>query len=133
MLKAMFMMVLLTFIVGIITVTVRIKNVKKGKMSHKYFRLMQGEILPDLVTKTTRNFNNQFELPVLFYIVCTLFISLKIQSEFALYAAIIFVISRYLHAVIHISYNNVMHRMISFFIGFICILAMWVNLLIIQS
>ena len=133
MLIAMFMMVLLTFIVGIITVTVRIKNVKKGKMSRKYFRLMQGDDLPDLVTKTTRNFNNQFELPVLFYVVCTLFISLNIQSEFALYTAIVFVISRYLHAVIHISYNNVMHRMISFFIGFICILAMWVNLLIIQS
>ena len=133
MLITMFMMVLLTFIVGIITVTVRIKNVKKGKMSRKYFRLMQGDDLPDLVTKTTRNFNNQFELPVLFYVVCTLFISLNIQSEFALYTAIVFVISRYFHAFIHISYNNVMHRMISFFIGFICILAMWVNLLIIQS
>lgn len=133
MLITMFMMVLLTFIVGIITVTVRIKNVKKGKMSRKYFRLMQGDDLPDLVTKTTRNFNNQFELPVLFYVVCTLFISLNIQSEFALYTAIVFVISRYFHALIHISYNNVMHRMISFFIGFICILAMWVNLLIIQS
>lgn len=133
MLIAMFMMVLLTFIVGIITVTVRIKNVKKGKMSRKYFRLMQGEGLPDLVTKTTRNFNNQFELPVLFYVVCTLFISLKIQSEFALCTAVVFVISRYLHAAIHISYNNVMHRMISFFIGFICILAMWVNLLIIKG
>jgi len=133
MLIAMFMMVVLTFIIGIVTVTVRIKNVKKGKMSRKYFRLMQGDDLPDLVTKTTRNFNNQFEIPVLFYVVCSLFISLKIESEFALYAATVFVISRYVHSVIHIGYNNVMHRMISFFIGFICVLAMWINLLIIQS
>jgi len=133
MLIAMFMMVLLTLIVGIVTVSVRVKSVKKGKMSPKYFRLMQGAQLPDLVTKTTRNFNNQFELPVLFYVVSTLFITLKIESEFALYAAIVFVISRYIHAAIHISYNNVMHRMISFFIGFICVFAMWVNLLIIQS
>jgi len=102
MLIAMFMMVVLTFIIGIVTVTVRIKNVKKGKMSRKYFRLMQGDDLPDLVTKTTRNFNNQFEIPVLFYVVCSLFISLKIESEFALYAATVFVISRYVHSVIHI-------------------------------
>ncbi|PAJ73982.1 hypothetical protein CJF42_13075 [Pseudoalteromonas sp. NBT06-2] len=133
MLIAMFMMVLLTLIIGIVTVTVRIKNVKKSKISRKYFRLMQGENLPDVVIKTTRNFNNQFELPVLFYVVCTLFISLKIESEFALYIAIVFVISRYFHAVIHITYNNVIHRMISFFIGFICVIAMWVNLVIIQS
>ncbi len=126
----MFIMVLLTLLVGFIAVSVRIKSVKKGEIKPKYFRLMGGQELPDVVTKTTRNFNNQFEVPTLFYVVCTLYISLGIESSLALALAWLFVIFRVAHAYIHITYNHVVHRMLTFFASFFCVIALWVTLLV---
>ena len=128
----MFLMVLLTFIVGFITVKARFSSVKKGDVKARYYRLMSGQDVPEFITKTTRNFNNQFEIPTLFYVVCTLYISLGIESTFALVCAWLFVVLRFAHSYIHITYNHVLHRMLTFVAGFICVMALWVNLLILK-
>ncbi|MBL4830931.1 MAG: MAPEG family protein [Aliivibrio sp.] len=128
----MFLMVLLTLVVGIITVKARIKSVKNGEISAKYFRLMDGQALPELVTKTTRNFNNQFEIPTLFYVVCTLYISFGLESLLAVVFAWLFVALRIAHSYIHITYNHVLHRMLTFFGAFFCVIALWVNLLVMK-
>ncbi|MEW6996139.1 MAPEG family protein [Colwelliaceae bacterium BS250] len=130
MLYPMFLMVLLTFVVGFITVKVRFASVKGGDVRAKYFRLMSGQEVPELITKTTRNFNNQFEIPTLFYVVCTLYVCLGIESVFALVFAWLFVILRIVHSYIHITYNHVLHRMLTFVAGIMCIMVLWVNLLI---
>jgi len=51
----MFLMVLLTFIVGLITMKSRISSVKSGAVSAKYFKLMESQEVPEIITKTTRN------------------------------------------------------------------------------
>ncbi|WP_448567118.1 MAPEG family protein [Thalassotalea ganghwensis] len=130
MIYAMAAMVLLTTLVGIVTVKARFASVKRKQVSVKYFQLMEGQEVPELVAKSTRSFNNQFELPVLFYVVCTLFVSLGIESQFALIVSWVFVASRYLHAYIHLTYNNVLHRLWSFWVGFACTLILWVALLV---
>ncbi len=129
MLYAMFAMVVLTAIVGIIAVTSRVKGVRNKQISIKIFRTMQGE-LPDFVLRTTRNYNNQFELPVLFYVACTLYLALDVHSTLALAAAWLFVFSRVIHAIIHLTYNNIMHRMLVFWFGVVLALTLWVNLVI---
>lgn len=126
----MFVMVLLTLIVGLLTVKARFTSVKDGDVKAKYYRLMNGQEVPDVITKTTRNFNNQFEIPTLFYVVCTLYISLGIESLLALVCAWFFVLLRIAHSYIHITYNHVLHRMLTFFAGFICVIILWANLLI---
>lgn len=123
-------MVLLTLIVGLIAVKTRFASVKKGNVKAKYYRLMEGQDVPEIITKTTRNFNNQFEIPVLFYVICTLYISLNIDSLVAIILAWIFVVLRYLHSYIHLTYNHILHRMTVFWLAFLCVIAMWVNLLI---
>lgn len=126
----MSLMVLLTFIVGCIAVKTRFSSVKKGDVNAKYYRLMQGQEVPDIIIKSTRNFNNQFEIPVLFYVVCTLYISLNIDSLLALVLAWVFVILRFIHAYIHLTYNHILHRMSVFWLAFLSVMAMWVNLLV---
>jgi len=91
---------------------------------------MAGQQVPDIITKTSRNFNNQFEVPLLFYVVATLYISLDVMSSLSIALAWVFVISRLAHSYIHITYNHTLHRMIAFFIGFLAVLALWVNLLV---
>jgi len=126
----MFMMVLLTFVVGGIAVSKRFASVKNGVVKASYYKLMQGQEAPESVIKSTRCFNNLFELPVLFYVVCTLYIALGIHSTVALFLAWLFVVFRYAQTYIHLSYNHILHRMCAFWGGFLVIMALWLNLLL---
>lgn len=133
MIYPMFAMILLTFIIGLITLKTRFASVKKGAVKPKYFKLMIGDNPPEFVQQTTRSFNNQFEVPILFYVVGTLYISLNINSDLALILAWAFVLFRYAHAYIHLSYNHIIHRLSAFWLAAICVFALWVNLLILQA
>jgi hypothetical protein len=125
----MFLMVLLTFIVGCIAVKVRFSSVNNGSVSIKYFKLMDGENVPEMVTKISRHFNNQFEIPTLFYVVCTLYISFGINSFIAVVVAWVFVFLRFAHSYIHLTYNHILHRILTFWAGFICVMILWIYLL----
>jgi hypothetical protein len=129
MLYPMVLMVLLTFIVGLVTLKTRFASVRSGDVKVGYFKLMQGQEVPDRVTVTTRSFNNMFEVPVLFYVACTLYLSLGVESPPGLVFAWLFVALRYVHAFIHLTYNHLLHRMLSFWVSFICVLLLWTILL----
>ena len=129
----MILMVLLTFIVGLITMKHRIANVKSGAVSPKYFKLMKGQEVPEIITKTTRCFNNMFEVPVLFYAGCIIYISLGVDSLIGLAFAWVFVLMRYIQAYIHLTYNHIIHRMLSFWIAFFSTMGLWVDLLFQQQ
>lgn len=129
MIYAMFAMVVLTFMVGIVAVVTRVKSVKNGSVKIKYYRTMDGQEVPEQLTKSTRCFNNMFEVPVLFYVVSTLFVILKSNNELALLLAWLFVGFRVAQAIVHLTYNNVLHRMLMFWGAVISVLAMWIILL----
>jgi len=133
MLYPMFAMVLLTTAVGVVAVVCRFRSVMNGSVKIKYYRLMQGDNVPEMVIRTSRCFNNMFEIPVLFYAVSVLFVSLNVHSSMALVFAWGFVGSRCVHAFIHLTYNNVVHRMLAFWLAFMFMLAMWVTLLLQQA
>lgn len=126
----MFFTVLLVYVIAFLTVRARVQAVRNRKISINYFKLMQGEEVPDTVIKTTRHFNNMFEMPVLYFVVCSLYLALNIDSQIALYLAWMFLGFRIVHAYIHITYNNSMHRLGAFMGGNVCILVLWLNLLI---
>ena len=128
----MLMMVVLTFIIGFIALRVRFASVKKGDVSARYYKLMQGDKIPEIVTKTSRCFNNQFEVPVLFYVACTLYVSLGIESLVGVIFAWLFVIFRSIHAYIHLTYNHVLHRMSVFCLACTSVIILWVNLVVHQ-
>lgn len=133
MLYPMFFMVILTVLVGLITVTCRINSVRSGSVKIKYYTLMEGGDVPEIITKTSRCFNNMFEVPVLFYVVATLFISLDIESPLAIVMAWSFVGFRCTQAYIHLTYNNVLHRMFALWFALLCVLVMWITLVMHQT
>ncbi len=126
----MFLMVLLTFIVACIAVKARFASVKNKTVKAKFYSLMDGQEVPDIITKTTRNFNNQFEVPVLFYVVCSLYIFWGVNSYFSLIVAWLFVALRIVHSYIHLTYNHVLHRMLTFWFSLLCVMVLWINLLL---
>lgn len=126
----MFLMVVLTFVIACIAVRVRFASVKNRTVKSNYYRLMSGQEVSDIITKTTRNFNNQFEVPVLFYVACCLYILWGINNDFALIIAWLFVVVRVAHSYIHLTYNNVIHRALAFWLSLLCVMGLWITLLI---
>lgn len=125
MLHAMFMLVILTTVIMVLTARVRIGSVQRGEVPQNYYRLMDGHDIPEFVAKTTRNFNNLFEVPTLFYAGGAVYLALDQTAQLPVISAWIFVAARVIHSIIHLSYNNVLHRMVVFAIGNLSVLVMW--------
>ena len=121
----MFAMFMLTVALAFAAVKARIASVKNGEMKISYFRLMSGEALSENVAKTTRSFNNQFEVPTLFYVIATLHLIMDLDNLAAQALAWLFVLLRYAHAYIHLGSNNVKFRMLTFFSGLLVLVALW--------
>ena len=130
MLYPLFTMVLMTFFIGIIALRARVASVKARELSPSYFRNMQvpnGTTIPERVVITTRCFNNQFEVPVLFYTGGVAALALDQVTIYTLLLGWGFVLSRLVHAWIHLTYNNVLHRMNAFWVGIVLLLALWIE------
>jgi len=124
----MFLMVLLTFTVAVIAMVTRFNYLRGGQVRMSYFKLMEGQDIPERVTITTRCFNNMFEVPVLFYVAGVLSISLSVEGLPAIVLAWLFVGLRYLQAFIHLTRNRLLPRMLSFWMSLVCVLLLWINL-----
>jgi len=105
--------------------------VYKGKVRLSYFRTFSTPIdVPEFMAKTSRNYLNLFEYPVLFYAACLVVMVTNNPDPLQANLAWTFVGARYLHSLVHTTYNNVNHRMVVFFVSVLSVLAMWVRIFI---
>ncbi|MGH1418506.1 MAG: MAPEG family protein [Hyphomicrobiaceae bacterium] len=81
-------------------------------------------------TKARKNFQSQFELPVLFYVFCLTAYALRQVDLLLLVLAGVFVVSRIGHSVIHLTSNIVARRAAYWFIGLFAVVGMWVILFV---
>ena len=101
----------------------RQKLVRGGKIRRSNYRENRDEPAEGLVVKHC--LANQFELPVLFYACCVLLYMTEADNLVAVVLAWIFVASRYLHAFIHLTSNNLRYRSPLFACGYVVLGAMW--------
>jgi hypothetical protein len=85
---------------------------------------------PEKVAQVSNSFRNQFELPVLFYVLTILSIITRHADVIFVVLAWIFVLSRIVHAYIHVTSNQVMQRGAIYGIGAIVLIVMWVIFMI---
>jgi len=81
---------------------------------------------PKKATQLANCLKNQFEFPVLFYAVVALALPLRLADLLFVLLAWVFVVTRYIHAGIFITSNNVKSRSLAFFAGVLVLLAMWI-------
>ncbi len=108
----------------------RVRGIQTGEISPKYFKVYIGDCPSERLELIAQHYENQFEVPLLFLITCTIFLSLDIVSTTTLVLAWTFVVSRGLHAWIHLGRNNIRQRAAAFSVGWISILFLWVQLLV---
>jgi hypothetical protein len=78
--------------------------------------------------KRSRNFSNQFELPVLFYAVVAFSLLLRQSDTIMVLLAWVFAVTRLAHAYVHLGSNRVQYRGAFYLVGACALLAMWVVL-----
>jgi len=118
-------MVVLTFAVMIHVFVCRVRSVRTGAVRMSYFRVMKGEA-PEQIEATARHFANLFEMPILFYVVAVLILALGSETPLLVALAWGFVAARVVHSVIHLTYNNVRHRLAAFAVANLFLLLMWI-------
>ena len=101
------------------------RAVKSGQVDMEKTAL-DNDAWPDYVLMVSNNIRNQFQVPVLFYVLCFLLYSIDAVSTAVLFLAWAFVISRAIHAYIHMSSNFVPARFGIFTLGFLIMIAMFV-------
>ena len=87
-------------------------------------RGLHDDAWPDSVLQINNNIRNQFEVPVLFYVLTIVLWQLNATGVLAQSLAWLFVVSRYVHAYIHTGSNYVPMRRRVFMFGCVVVLAM---------
>ena len=80
---------------------------------------------PERVTQIGNCFKNQFELPLLFYILIALALPLRHVDFVLLLLSWVFVVTRFAHAGIFVTSNNMQQRSLAWFAGVLVLFAMW--------
>ncbi len=116
---------LILFLTGIRRVgAVRARRVKRGD-----FRLGESDEVPADVAIANRNLMNLLEVPVLFYVIClSLFVTRQVHPGLV-GLAWAYVALRVLHSLIHLTTNNISHRLIMFVLSNVVLVAIWIAFL----
>lgn len=119
-------MVVLTFVVALRMLRVRVSEMMARRI-HPQALALSGQRAKRLEdSRAADNYNNLFEAPVLFYLLCAVAIGTGHVPAWLPALAWLFVLTRIAHSVIQCSYNKVMHRFAVFLGGVFLLVAMWV-------
>jgi hypothetical protein len=80
---------------------------------------------PTRATQIGNCFSNQFELPLLFYILIALAMPLRHADLFIVLMSWVFVVTRLAHAGIFVTSNDLKQRSLAWFAGVLVLFAMW--------
>ncbi len=108
--------------------TIRIPMVMQGEVRIDDIAL-ERQGWPKREWQASNAFDNQFQLPVLFYVGAGLALYFG-PTLFEVVLAWLFVLSRYLHAFVHITDNHVIRRFAAYFAGLLLLCVLWLDLVV---
>ncbi|SFK23807.1 MAPEG family protein [Methylocapsa palsarum] len=119
-----FVQVLLTFVIFILMAKERSALMRKGDVRWQEIALRQSK-WPEPVQRFGDCLENQFEAPVLFYLLAVLAIITKAADLAFVVMAWAFVLTRIAHATVFVTSNYVPLRGLLFIVGLVDLLLMW--------
>jgi hypothetical protein len=103
----------------------RLAHLRTGEVQVKDIALGERN-WPKRILQLQNSYQNQFELPVLFYALVALALITRKADMVFVVMAWLFVASRLVHAYIHTTSNKIAWRFQSFVVGVLILAAMWV-------
>lgn len=131
--EAIFLPVLLlvahTFIVWCWMYVKRLQSIQSGTVTMEMYKNRKIASASDTAGSTVSdNLANLFELPVLFYIAVLVLFQIQAVSPFYIWLAWGYSLLRIVHSLIHIGYNNVLHRFIAYFLSSCVLWGIWAGI-----
>ena len=120
--------VLMTLLVYVRLIKVKVREMRAGKVDLAR-RGLHEDAWPESVLQINNNIRNQFELPVLFYVMAVVLWQLDAVTPLVLATATAFVVSRIVHALIHLRSNYIPNRRRAFTVGWWALMLLAVLLL----
>ena len=124
-LQPIFVLVGLTAVVLAIAAVVRNLSIIRGSASMRYYETYADDRPAEWIERPAMTFNNLFQVPLLFYVVCVLMLVTDEIDSVQVTLAWLFVGARIAHAFIYIVFNRVPYRFAAFFAGFVTVLVLW--------
>ncbi|RWI89738.1 MAPEG family protein [Mesorhizobium sp.] len=116
--------VLLVYIVYLVMLKRRYLAVRSGEAKISQYKVRSTE--PASSVTVANNLINQFELPVLFHVLCLALFVTNGVNYLTLTLMWLFVVTRYVHAWVHLTRNYLLHRSRAFFLGAGILLVAWI-------
>jgi len=120
-----FVLIGLTFVLLLWMAGARRQTLVGGETKIRDIALGQSN-WPDRATQVGNCFANQFELPLLFYILIALALPLRRVDLFLVLMSWVFVVTRFAHAGIFVTSNDLNRRSLAWFAGVLVLFAMWI-------
>jgi hypothetical protein len=124
-LAPVFVQVALTFALLVWTgrsrvAVLRAKEVRIGEVA------LGQRVWPQRVQQVSNAYQNQLEVPVLFYVIVALAILTRQADLLFVALSWAFVASRLAHAFVHTTSNRLQHRFMAFLVGVLILMLMWI-------
>ena len=124
-LTPLFVQVALTFVLLFWTIFLRLRAIRRGEVSPDSIALREPN-WPPHVQQVGNAFHNSVEMPVLFYVVVLLGLMTRTLDTTVYVLMWMFVLSRIVHATIHVTTNRLAHRTPMFLMGAIALALIWI-------
>lgn len=116
---------LLTFLVLTLIPIRRFRSAFAGETGPADYRFGESPRVPGHVSIPNRNYMNLLEMPVLFYVACLMLHQTGRVDAAFLTLSWIYVGLRVAHSLVHVTYNDIMHRLALFATSNFLVAAMW--------
>lgn len=113
-----------------ILLAVRKKKALQAGQVDQARRPLFEDAWPDDVVQVNNNLRNQFQVPILFYMVCVILWAINAVNVWVLVLSSLFVLSRYFHALVHTGSNIVKKRFRMFLFGVVIAIGLAVHALL---
>ncbi|SCZ08067.1 MAPEG family protein [Microvirga guangxiensis] len=120
-----YVLVGLTFVLLFLMGSKRVASLKGGEVKMGDIALGERN-WPKRALQFQNAYHNQFEVPVLFYVLVVLALITRKADMLFVVMSWMFVASRLVHAAIHTTSNKVSWRFQAFVVGVLILIAMWV-------
>ncbi len=121
-------MVFLTFAVSVRMFLIRVAEMKEKRIHPQAIADSNQASASFQVVKASDNYRNLFEMPVLFYLLCGLLVSLDMSQTYFVVGVWLYVLLRYGHSYVQCTYNKVLHRFRWFVSSTIVLFVLWIAL-----
>lgn len=120
--------VALIYLVAALILVTRLADLAFGTGTAKFYENYAGVGGPPLVQRSTRLLANQFEFPVLFFVLMGMMIAIGSTDPLMQLGAWVFVVGRWVHALVQLFANRLWLRTPVFMVSNLVLCTMWARL-----